>query len=291
MMRKRKLLILFMTLSLTLIGCGKDNTEEVAIDVSEVMESVMATDSTVTENTVVENTETVPHEHNFVYTANGDRTHTVNCKYDCCSYSQQEDCTYVHYECQVCAQAYPWEQDIDYFDGTFYWDKGIYYAQKELNIYKYPDLESEIIGTLAVNDAVSCVGRIILGKEYDYLNFWITEDGRCIPNSYDYNTNRRDLREGTTNQVVVKYMTLSGNTWSPLKMHGVYDSYDAALQDLCGTTWTDIKANWRYNDYKSQGQNFMSSYSEGVSGKSVSTRNLTDPYGYSDGGAISYQFE
>ena len=222
------------------------------------------------------------HEHEGVYVANEDGTHAVNCKYECCSYSYQEECTYAHYECQVCGHATPWEQDIRYFDET------LYYAQKELNIYKYPDLESEVIGTISVDGDVYCVGAISV----DGQGFFITKDGGCVPNNYNFNSNRNDLREAKTGQVIVKYMTLSGDTWSALKPYGVYDSFDAALLDLCGSSWSHIKANWTYNDYKSQGLPFMNSYAEGASGKTVTTRNQTDPYSYSVAdGATSYYFQ
>lgn len=222
------------------------------------------------------------HEHEGVYVANEDGTHAVNCKYECCSYSYQEKCAYEQYECQACGGAYPWEQDIKYFDET------LYYAQKELNIYKYPDVESEVIGTLSVDEEVYCVGTISVDKKI----FRITKDGGCIPDNYNFNANRWDLREAKTSQVIVTYMTLSGDTWSALKTYAVYDSYDAALQDLCGSSWSHIKANWTYNDYKSQGLSFLNSYSEGASGKTVSTRNQSAPYNYSvAGGTISYYFE
>ncbi len=104
-------------------------------------------------------------------------------------------------------------------------------------------------------------------------------------------TNHKDLRKAKTNQVIVTYSVLNGNTYSPTKMHGIYDSFDQALQEICGYSWTHIKANWQYNDYKSQGQPFMNTYAEGVTGKTVATRNLVDPYSYSFGEGITYYFE
>jgi len=249
------------------------------------------------------------HEHELMAATNNDGTHMNTCNsceyeesvactpdesYTCtdCGWIQEHDCVYEHYECQICGSAYPWEQDIKYFDGTFGWSQGIYYAQKELNIYKHPDVESEVVGTLSVNEAISCVGRIIVKDGSDVSNFWITEDGRCILNEFHLSSNRRDLRVGKTNQVVVTYSTLSGNTWSSAKFHAVYDSFDAALQDLCGNSWSSIRENWHYTDYQSQGQPFMNCYSEGASGKTVATRNLVDPYSYSVVGEnIDYYFE
>lgn len=248
------------------------------------------------------------HEHDFNFTANNDGTHMSICNecgyeegavctpdetYVCtvCGWVQEHDCVYEHYECGICGEAYPWEQEIDYFDGTFGWSQGIYYAQKELNIYKYPDAESEIIGTLNVDEGVNCVGRVIIKEGSDVSNYWITEDGGCILNGFSNKKNRRDLRVAKTHQVVVTYSTLSGDTWSPAKFHAIYDSYDAALLDLCGSSWSTVKASWQYNDYKSQGQPFMNSYSEGASGKTVSTQNLVDPYSYTAGGNIDYRFE
>lgn len=229
------------------------------------------------------------HEHEETLSANDDGTHTISCSYECCNYTSQENCVYEHYECLACGHIFSWEQDIEYFDGVYDW-KGIYYAQKDLNIYKHPDTESEIVGTLRTNEGVNCVGRVVKKEGKKVQIYWITEDGNCILNEYHNKTKRYDLREGTTTQVVVKYMTLSGDTWSRLKMHKTYDSYDAALQDLCGSTWTYIKSNWKYNDYDSQGLAFMNTYSEGASGMTVATDNLVDPYNYSCGENITYYF-
>ena len=149
-------------------------------------------------------------------------------------------------------------------------------------------MESEVIGTLSVDGDVYCIGAISV----DGQGFLITKDGGCVPNNYNFNSNRNDLREAKTSQVIVKYMTLSGDTWSALKPYGVYDSFDAALLDLCGSSWSHIKANWTYNDYKSQGLPFMNSYAEGASGKTVTTRNQADPYSYSVAdGTTSYYFQ
>lgn len=208
-----------------------------------------------------------------------------------CGEIQAHDCNYVHYECSICGGAYPWEEDIIYFDGKFGRIQGVYYAQTELNIYKYPDTESEVVGTLGVNEGIYCVGSFYSEDSSDDTTFWITEDGRCIPIGAVVNSNRNNLRIAKTNQVVVTYMTLSGNTYSVSKLHAVYDSYDAALLDLCGTSWSTIKANWTYNDYKSQGLPFMNSFSEGASGKTVSTRNKIDPDSYSKGDGTVYYFE
>ncbi len=219
------------------------------------------------------------HEHQATYVANDDGTHTVNCGYECCSYSEQGTCEYVHYECTSCKDAYPWENDIQYFNGEYY-EKGIYYAQKELNIYKYPDVESEVIGTLSVDEGVNCVGRVILGQGSKLQNFWITEDGGCVLNTFYKGENTYDMREGKTTQVVVKYLTLTNNTYSAETLVGVYDSYDAALQALCGSTWTDIKASWTYTDYKSQGLPNSNTYSDSVSGKTVSVLSNGEPVNY-----------
>lgn len=298
MVKIERLVILFVMTGLLFAGCGKETAEDVN-GVGDRTGAVTGTIGTVSDTT--ESTETMPHEHSYVYTANADDTHDISCSDETCSFAdteactpdetfvctecgwiQEHDCVYEHYECQFCGSAYPWEQDIKYFDET------VYYAQKELNIYKYPDMESEVIGTLSVDEEVYCVGSITVGKEF----FWVSKDGGCIPNNYNFNANRWDLREVKTSQVIVTYMTLSGDTWSALKPYGVYDSYDAALLDLCGTSWSHIKANWTYNDYKSQGLPFMNSYAEGASGKTVTTRNQTDPYSYSVAdGTIAYYFE
>ena len=299
-MQKMKGIAVGVALMIMLCGCVSsekvDNISEASKELQmepqeSVLEQIPEPTAEPTPKPTPEPTPEPVHEHTMVMISNGDGTHSPACSD--CDYveSGTEPCTFEHYECIACDAILPWEQDIVYFDGKAFWDKGVFYAQKELNIYRCPDEESEVVGTLTVNESVNCVGRIVLGKGKDLKQFWVTEDGRCIPNNRDNASNRYDLREGTTDQVVVKYMTLSGDTWSPLRMHKVYDSFDEALKDLCGTTWTQVKSNWTYNDYKSAGQVFMNSYSEGASGKTVSTNNLVDPYSYTYGGNISYYFE
>ena len=149
------------------------------------------------------------------------------------------------------------EQEIKYFDGTDYYDEGIFYAQKELNIYEYPDLESKVVATLAVDEGIYCIGRVV---SEDGKNFWVTEDKRYIPNTYYSENSRSDLREGKTTQVVVKVHDVVNEQHSVGTLHGVFDSYDDALQSMCGYTWTYIKEKWMFVDLKSRNENAMNAY-------------------------------
>lgn len=100
-MRKIKTVVLCVILSAMLCGCA--NNKEGSADVTDV-----GSVETITQETIPEPTPE-PHE-----------------------------CVFEHYECTVCGAIEPWEQDIVYFDGKAFWDKGVFYAQKELNIYQCP---------------------------------------------------------------------------------------------------------------------------------------------------------
>ena len=209
------------------------------------------------------------HEHEAVYVANENCSHQINCKYECCAYTNQEECQFSHYECTICGNGYPWEKDIEYFDGTNYYDKGIYYAQKELNIYKYPDTESEVLGILAVDEGINCIGRVIIKDD----NFWVTEDGKCILNTFHpINALSSDLREGKTTQLVVKSHTSANNRYSAGVMHGVFDSYDEALQNLSGVTWTYIKENWTFVNNRELGSASLNYYFDESANRAVNVR-------------------
>ncbi len=214
------------------------------------------------------------HEHDCIPVPNEDATHTFSCKYDVCTYSYAEECEYSGYEC-VCGRVYPWEEDIRYFDES---KKGTYYAQKELNVYRYPNADSEVMDTLSVDEGVNCVGSVFYGSGANYECYYITESGGCIPVKFHQSTSRWDLRIAKTSQVVAR----CGSNYT------VYDSYDVALQSICGCSWSTVKQSWTYNDYKSQGLPFMNSYSQ--NGITVATKDGSVPYNCSMNGA-EYYFE
>ena len=216
------------------------------------------------------------HEHDCVVSANEDDTHTYSCKYTCCTYSYSNDCEFTGYEC-VCGNVYPWEQDIEYFDEK---EKGVYYAQRELKIYRYPDTDSEVIGTLGVDEGINCVGSIFRGSGSKYENYYITEEGGCISIKFRQAKSRWDLSPAKTSQVIVIF---NNNT------HGTYNGYDEALQAVCESTWTQVKSSWQYNDYKSQGLSFMNSYSN--QGVTVATKDGSVPYNCSMGNDVIYYFQ
>ena len=216
------------------------------------------------------------HEHECLAEANDDETHTYSCKYEACPYSYVENCEYSEYEC-LCGNAYPWEKDIKYFGEN---DKNIYYAQKELEIYRYPNTGSEVIGTLGVDEEVRCVGSIFYGSGANYEKYLITENGGCIPTKFHQDTTRWDLRIAKTNQVVAR----CGSNYT------VYDSFDAALQSICGYSWSAVKQTFTYNDYKSQGQPFMNSYSMPGGNITIATKDGSLPYNCSVNGT-EYYFE
>lgn len=216
------------------------------------------------------------HEHDCVAAPNEDSTHTCSCKYNICSYSYIEQCEYSYYEC-VCGNVYPWEKDIKYFDVN---EKNVYYAQKELNVYRYPSADSEVIDMLGVDEEVKCVGSIFYGSGANYERYLVTESGGCIPTVFHQSTSRWDLRIAKTSQVVAR----CGSDYT------IYDNYDVALQSVCGCSWSDIKQTWTYNDYKSQGLPFMNSYSKPGAGITVHTKDGSLPYSCSMNG-VEYYFE
>jgi len=216
------------------------------------------------------------HEHDCVAASNEDSTHTYSCKYNICSYSYVEQCEYSDYEC-VCGNVYPWEKDIAYFGAN---EKNIYYAQKELNVYRYPDTGSEVIDTIGIDEEVKCVGSIFYGSGANYERYLVTESGGCIPTAFHQSTSRWDLRIAKTSQVVAR----CGSDYT------IYDSYDAALQSICGYSWSNIKQTWTYNDYKSQGQPFMNTYTKPEAGITVATKDGALPYNCSMNG-VEYYFE
>ena len=112
-MRKIKTVVLCVILSAMLCGCA--NNKEGSAEVTDVGSvEIIAQESTpqpTPEPTPKPTPEPTPEPH---------------------------ECVFEHYECTVCGAIEPWEQDIVYFDGKAFWDKGVFYAQKELNIYQCP---------------------------------------------------------------------------------------------------------------------------------------------------------
>lgn len=214
------------------------------------------------------------HEHDCMIEKNEDATHTYSCKYSACEYSYVEECVYLVYEC-TCGNKYPWEKDIKYFDDS---KKGTYYAQKVLNVYRYPNTSSEVIDTLGVDEEVNCVGSVFYGSGANYECYYITEGGGCIPVKFQQTSSRWDLRMAKTTQVIAR----CGSNYT------VYDNFDIALQSVCGYSWSIIKQTWQYNDYKSQGLTFMNSYSQ--NGITVATKDGVVPYNCNMNG-VDYYFE
>ena len=250
---------------------NEDGTHDIVCSICNYIECIPCS---LNENYICDDCEWI-HEHDFVVAPDEKGTHVFACTYSCCNYSSIEDCEYVDKICTSCGGIYPWEKDITYFDNV-----DVYYAQKELNVYISPNINSEVVKTLAINDSVRCIGSIFYGSGANYERYFVTEEGYCILNKFNVSTSRNDMRICKTSQVIVRTPNESL----------VYNSYDDALENLCGCSWSNIKQTWTYNDYKSQGLPFMNTYNNSSLGITISTKDGVNPYGYNCNG-VDYYFE
>lgn len=305
-MKKNILFVLLLVtmLSIALIGCRQENTntafEEIPETASEKMieeqsmepsletletipeEASTEIPETILEEASTETPETVPEEastetpETISEEASTETSETIS-KEDAIEHLEVVFTEAESTEASEDETQYLWKNDIKYFSAT---ENTIYYAQKELNIYRHPNTSSEIIGTLSTDAEVKCIGSIFYGSGANYESYLVTESFGCIPTTFHQSTSRWDLRIARTYQVIAR----CGNNYT------IYDNYDLALASICGSSWTTIKQTWTYNDYKSQGLPFMNSYSLFGANITVTTKDGNIPYNCIMNG-VEYYFE
>lgn len=183
------------------------------------------------------------HEHNLVVTSRTDGTHNVTCTYECCPYTNNETCVDNDYRCDVCGYEFPkWTVKER--------DARTYYARKKLNVYAEPTTDAEVVKTLAVDDAIVCVGVVKKYKDQDVL-FYQTEEGYFVEQDFKpKNQGVQNLCIAKSDQIYVFDTFYIYDEPRPdydiPAFERVYNSIDEALIDLTGHDREWYKANWVY---------------------------------------------
>lgn len=183
------------------------------------------------------------HEHIWAYETVGDGTHNVTCTYECCPYTNNETCVDNDYRCDVCGYEFPkWTVKER--------DARTYYARKKLNVYAEPTTGAEVVKTLAVDDAIVCVGVVKKYKDQDVL-FYQTEEGYFVEQDFKpKNQGVQNLCIAKSDQIYVFDTFYIYDEPRPdydiPAFERVYNSIDEALIDLTGHDREWYKANWVY---------------------------------------------
>lgn len=180
------------------------------------------------------------HEHVFTYESAGDGTHNVTCSFECCPYTNIENCTNSDYLCVTCGYEFPkWVVKEK--------EAKTYYARKKLNVYSEPSADSEVIKTLSVDDSIVCVGVV---REYKGERVWFyqTDEGYFVEqDSKPKASGLKNLCLAKSNQVYVFEFYPRIQDYDNLKFEAVYNSIDEALIDLTGHDREWYKTNWEYD--------------------------------------------
>lgn len=175
------------------------------------------------------------HEHILTYEPAGEAIHNAVCSIECCHYVNTEVCVNDDYLCATCGYEFPkWTVETR--------DARTYYARKELNVYKEPYKDSEVVKTLAVDDSIVCVGVVKQYKD-EAVWFYQTDEGFFVEQERRPKCQGlKNLNPAKSNQVYIFDDFYDG--YDKVKSEGVYNSVDEALIAISGHDRDWFRANW-----------------------------------------------